>query len=52
MGIGISLCLYLRISDKQTNGVNRGTNRNSKTGIKGVSFYRDGRFLARITKVG
>lgn len=43
--------LNLRLIDKQKNSINRGCNKNSTTGVKGVSKYRD-RFIARIGKDG
>lgn len=39
----------LRISDKQTNGINRGCNKNNKLGVKGVNKISNGnKFVARI----
>lgn len=40
--------LNLRISNKQTNGINRGCNRNNKLGVKGVNKIKNGKYVARI----
>lgn len=43
----------LRIATRQLNGMNRGANKNSRTGIKGVSFdTRSKRYVARIVVNG
>lgn len=39
----------LRLCNKQTNGINRGCNRCSSTGVKGVKIYGS-RYIASITK--
>lgn len=41
--------INLRLCNKQLNGINRPCNRNSKTGIKGVSKIKNG-YMARISK--
>lgn len=38
----------LRFSDKQTNGINRGANKNNKLGIKGVYQLKNGHYQAKI----
>lgn len=38
----------LRYSDKQTNGINRGANKNNKLGIKGVFKLKNGHYQAKI----
>lgn len=38
----------LRISNKQTNGINRGCNKNNKLGVKGVNKIKNGKYVARI----
>lgn len=39
----------LRLSDKQTNGINRGCNKNNKLGVKGVSRATGSKkFMARV----
>lgn len=41
--------LMLRLSDKQTNGINRGCNKNNKLGVKGVNKATGSeKFTARI----
>lgn len=40
----------LRYSDKQTNGINRGANKNNKLGIKGIYQLKNGRYQAKIHK--
>lgn len=43
--------MNLRFTNKQTNGINRGKNKNNKLGVKGVSF-KNGKYYARIMKDG
>lgn len=38
----------LRASDKQTNGINRGANKNNKLGVKGVYKLKNGHYQAKI----
>lgn len=42
----------LRLSDKQTNNINRGANKNNKLGIKGVVQLTNGRYRAKIERNG
>lgn len=42
----------LRLSDKQTNNINRGANKNNKLGIKGVVQLKNGRYRASIEHFG
>ena len=38
----------LRASNKQTNSINRGCNKNNKLGVKGVNKIKSGKYVARI----
>lgn len=38
----------LRVSNKQTNGINRPCNKNNKLGVKGVCVTKSGKYFARI----
>lgn len=42
----------LRVSDKQTNGINRMCNKNNKLGAKGVCITKSGKYSARIAMNG
>lgn len=42
----------LRLSDKQTNNINRGANKNNKLGIKGVVQLKNGSYRAKIEQSG